>query len=117
MFASRRSTSSGTKRRFRPCGKPANAFEVAPGQITMMPSPRPRLPFVRLRFKPSPKESSRTIDSVPQAIAATVITIRLRLMPAVRRKSLQDQPASFASSLTSSDASTGRRLAAVRAGK
>ena len=30
-----------------------------------------------------------TIESVPQAMAATVITIRLRLIPAVRRKSLR----------------------------
>ena len=38
---------------------------------------------------PSPKESSSTMDSVPQAMASTVRAMRLRLRAASTRKSRQ----------------------------
>jgi hypothetical protein len=71
----------------RPEFRPAHARVVAPGHSTPMPSPIPRTVRWKARFMPSPKESSITIDRVPQAMASTVRAMRLRLWAASARKS------------------------------
>ena len=71
------SASSSVKEMARPDGRPAYARVVAPGHRIPMPSPIPFLPLWKARFKPSPNESSRTIESVPHAIASTVRAMRL----------------------------------------
>ena len=91
---------------------------VAPGQRTPMPSPMPARPLLNERFRPSPKESSSTIESVPQAIASTVRTMRLRLVGDVGPEQPQHEGELGAGeSHESFSATTGSSSDARRAGK
>jgi len=54
-------------------------LEVEPGHHTAMLLPVPARPRIICLLRPSPKDSSMTIATVPQAIAATVSTARFRL--------------------------------------
>ena len=62
----------------RPSGSPCQTFEVSSGHHTAMFSPIPLRPFISWILSPSPNESSITMPTVPQAMAATVSVARLR---------------------------------------
>ena len=67
---------------------------------------------------PSPKESSSTMDSVPQAMAMTVRPMRLRLRAASTRKRRQTRSElGEAHAQASFRATTGSSSDARRAGK
>ena len=99
MRLRRRSGSSSLSGIGRPEGRPIQAFVVAPGQTTPMPSPIPRVPLAIDRLRPSPKERRRTIESVPQAMARTVRTILFVWWPRSARKSRSTRANSAAANL------------------
>ncbi len=102
----------------RPEGRPSQAFLVAPGQSTAMPSPMPRVFLWNERFRPSPKESSRTIESVPQADGQDGQDHALALPGGVVGEEPQDQAELGAEVLHASfKAWTGSSSDARRAGK
>ena len=78
----------------------------------------PRAPLLNERFRPSPKESRSTIESVPQAMARTVSTIRFRLVGEVGAEQAPDErELGGCESHESLSATTGSSSEARRAGK
>ncbi len=94
-----RSGSSSLSGMGRPEGSPMYARVVAPGQTTAMPSPIPREPLAKERFRPSPKLRRRTIESVPQAMARTVRTILFVWWPRSARKRRRTRASSATANL------------------
>ncbi len=99
MRERRRAGSSSLIGMGRPEGRPIQARVVAPGHTTAMFSPIPRDPFPNERLRPSPKESRRTIERVPQAMARTVRTILFVWWPRSARKRRQTSASSAAANL------------------
>src|SRR5207302_10157183 len=69
-------TSSGRSRIGRPSPKPANGLVVRPPNRITIRSPSPWKRFRVCRSRPTPKASSTTTATVPQAIPSTVREVR-----------------------------------------
>src|SRR6058998_3964850 len=71
-----RGTPSGRRRIVRPSPKPANGLVVRPPNRMTIRSPKPWKRFLVCRSRPTPKASSTTTATVPQAIPSTVSDVR-----------------------------------------
>ena len=85
-------------RRGGPRAGPCRPGSWPPARAPPMPSPMPRVLLWNERFKPSPKESSSTMERVPQAMASTVRAMRLRWRAASCAKSRKTRASSARSS-------------------
>src|SRR6058998_920412 len=71
-----RGTPSGRRRIVRPSPKPANGLVVRPPNRMTIRSPKPWKRFLVCRSRPTPKASSTTTATVPQAMPSTVRKVR-----------------------------------------